>query len=209
MVDRRDSPADRAGLLRAFLARIISSNRRIPELVAGCLSRSWMNSLNTRHVLNMVSKCTDLFDRFVVTGSLTLGIPHHSGILLLVMGAASDERVHVKCIHLAIGPLVFRRAAQVFPVRVQKAREASNERRSNALGVECLRADDRDDAQAAVMAEAAASPALVKTITLGLVFADGAQGRRLGTLPVETVSFNPNRCLSVLHGVYRHVWHDG
>jgi hypothetical protein len=47
MVDRRDNPTERAGRLRDFLARMISSNRRIAALDAGCLSRSWMNSLKT------------------------------------------------------------------------------------------------------------------------------------------------------------------
>jgi hypothetical protein len=45
-VDRRERPAEKAGRPRAFLARMISSKRRIEGSAAGLRSRSWMNSLN-------------------------------------------------------------------------------------------------------------------------------------------------------------------
>jgi len=45
MVDSRERPVVNAGRPRAFLAKMISSKRRIDGIDGGFRSRSWMNSL--------------------------------------------------------------------------------------------------------------------------------------------------------------------
>ena len=48
IVDSRERPEEMPAVLpRDFLARMISSNRRISGFVDGCVSLRWMNSLNT------------------------------------------------------------------------------------------------------------------------------------------------------------------
>jgi hypothetical protein len=51
-VDRREKPAEKAGRPRAFLARMISSKRRMAGSEAGVRSRSWMNSLKARQIVS-------------------------------------------------------------------------------------------------------------------------------------------------------------
>lgn len=46
MVESRDRPEEKVGLPRTLLAWMISSKSRMAGVVPGCVSRSWMNSLN-------------------------------------------------------------------------------------------------------------------------------------------------------------------
>ena len=140
---------------------------------------------------------------------LTLSVPHHGGIVLLVVGQAANESVHVKGVQLAVGLLLPSRSAKVLAVRVEEARQAAHKRRPHTVGVEGLGADQRHDAQAPVVGHAIASTALVEAITLRPVVAHRAHRISLRLAPVEAVALHPDRVLCVPHWLDHHVGHDG
>jgi hypothetical protein len=81
----------------------------------------------------------------------TLCIPHHYGIILLIMREAFDEPSHVESVELAIGFLLLRRASEILSVRIEQAGQTTHECGSDPVCMEGLRAYQRDLSQAPPM----------------------------------------------------------
>lgn len=99
------------------------------------------------------------------TERLTLGVPHHGGILLLVVGQITDETVHVKGIELPIGLLLPAWSVEVLAVGVQKTSQAADKCCPHAVRVESVGTNQRYETEAPVMRQAATSAALVETVS--------------------------------------------
>jgi hypothetical protein len=75
---------------RFFLARMISSKRRIEGSVGRVVSRSWMNSWNA---IYSVSKSGLYLES---RGVLTLCLPKHGNILAMLIRQAPRETIHIE-----------------------------------------------------------------------------------------------------------------
>ena len=75
---------------------------------------------------------------------LTLSFPHHGSILLLIMGKTLNKSIHVKSEQLVVGLLLLRRPPKVLAVRVQHARQATDKRCPDSVGVESVGAHQRN-----------------------------------------------------------------
>lgn len=96
-VDRRDRLEGRPVRPRPFLAMMISSKSRISGSEVSFISLSWTNSLNAIEKGNVSLSDKERLQH----EKLTLCLPHHCDIFLLIVRETLDESIHVKGIQLA------------------------------------------------------------------------------------------------------------
>lgn len=105
---------------------------------------------------------------------LTLCVPHHCGILLLVIRQAPNETAHVECEQLTVLLLLLVRPTHVLAIGKQQAGKATDKGGADSIGVEGHRAYQTDEAEAAVVSQAPTTTALEQPVSLGSVVTDVA-----------------------------------
>lgn len=140
---------------------------------------------------------------------LTLGVPHHGGVLLLVVGQAPDESLHVKRVQLAVRLLFSGRPVEVLAVGVEQTGQTADKCCPDAVGMERLGTYYRHESETTVVGDAVAPAALVEAVSLGPFLANSARRVEFGGRPVKAVALHPDGVLGVPHRLNHHVGHNG